>query len=248
MLGEELVSAALTERGIVGDRAYALVDRVTGHVVSAKNPRKWPTMFAARARFVEPPREGCPLPAVRIQLPEGEQVDSDRNDIDAILTDTFGRDVSLRSSISSEGRHQFEMSDAENVEKVDTVDTPAGSFFDLSVLHLLTTATLARLGQLYPGGRFAVTRFRPNLVLATDATGFVENDWVGRTLRIGDTVRLRITEPCSRCIMTTLAQGELPRDPEILRTATRHNQGNVGVHAAILQGGTVRQGDVCELE
>src|SRR4051794_6575666 len=53
--GEELNSAQVTERGLVGDRAYALIDAAEGKVVSAKNPKKWPAMFDYRADFIEPP-------------------------------------------------------------------------------------------------------------------------------------------------------------------------------------------------
>ncbi len=38
----------------------------------------------------------------------------------------------------------------------------------------------------------------------TGDAGFVENDWGDRTLAIGDEVRLRVTGPCPRCVMTTL--------------------------------------------
>jgi hypothetical protein len=71
-----------------------------------------------------------------------------------------------------------------------------------------------------------VRRFRPNIVVATapDHEGFVENDWIGRTLAIGDEVRLRITGPCPRCVMTTLPQGDLPKDAGILRTAAQNNE------------------------
>lgn len=96
---------------------------------------------------------------------------------------------------------------------------PSGTFFDLAPVHLVTTATINRLRELAPQSRFEVRRFRPNLVVEspTGASGFVENDWIGRTLAIGDEVRLNITGPCPRCVMTTLAQGDLPKDPGILR-------------------------------
>ncbi|HUF52922.1 MAG TPA: MOSC domain-containing protein, partial [Dehalococcoidia bacterium] len=77
---------------------------------------------------------------------------------------------------------------------------------------------------------------------------FVENAWVGRTLVIGDDVRLNVTGPCPRCVMTTLPQGDLPKDPGILRTAAQHNQVNVGVYAAVLRGGKIRRGDSFRLE
>ena len=79
---------------------------------------------------------------------------------------------------------------------------------------------------------------------ANDATGFVENEWVGKTLEIGNEVRLKITEPCPRCVMTTMPQGELPKDIEILHTAVKHNGGHIGIYANVLQGGTIRRGDV----
>src|SRR5262249_25651578 len=105
--------------------------------------------------------------------------------------------------------------------------------------------TLDRLHALYPEGRFEAPRFRPNIVVAADADeqGFVENGWIGRTLAIGDDVRLRIIGPCGRCVMTTLAQGDLPKDPGILRTAAQSNEANVGVYADVERGGTVCRGD-----
>ena len=98
---------------------------------------------------------------------------------------------------------------------------------------------------LYPQGRFEVQRFRPNIVVEPVGSeqSFRENAWIGHTLAIGDEVRLRITGPCGRCVMTTLAQGDLPKDSGILRTAVQHNQGNVGVYAAVVRGGTIRRGD-----
>jgi len=127
---------------------------------------------------------------------------------------------------------------------------PAGTFFDLAVVHVLTTGTIDRLRELYPQGRFEVRRFRPNIVVepASGEKNFVENAWIGHTLAIGDEVRLSITGPCPRCVMTTLPQGDLPRDPRILRTAAQHNEVNVGVYAAVLRGGMIRRGDPVRLE
>lgn len=69
MMGEELNASYVTERGLLGDRAYALVDQVTGKVASAKNPRKWGKLFDFRASFVDSPRMGGKMPDVRITLP-----------------------------------------------------------------------------------------------------------------------------------------------------------------------------------
>ena len=69
MMGEELNASDLTDRGLLGDRSLALIDTETGKVVSAKNPKKWPTMFDFRAVFTTPPVVGSPLPPVRVTLP-----------------------------------------------------------------------------------------------------------------------------------------------------------------------------------
>ena len=120
---------------------------------------------------------------------------------------------------------------------------PPGTFFDLAVVHVLTTATIDRLRELYPDGRFEVRRFRPNVVVATEERGFVENDWIGRTLALGDEVRLEVTGPCPRCVMTTLPQYDLPKDPGILRAAAKHNEANVGIYASVIRGGDVLRQD-----
>jgi uncharacterized protein len=266
MMGEELNAAEVTERGLLGDRAYALVDRSDGKVASAKNPRKWPQLFDFRAAFVHPPRRGAPVPPVRITLPDGTLVASDQSDPDRLLSRALGREVTLDATERGQ-REVLESTfpnpwtptaeeywpDMEGLDYRDTVtdfDLPEGTFFDAAVVHLLTTATLDRLRELYPQGRFEVRRFRPNVVVeaADGAKDFVENAWIGRTLAIGEAVRLSISGPCPRCVMTTLPQGDLPRDPGILRAAAQHNQANVGLYASVLRGGEVRRGDAIRLE
>jgi hypothetical protein len=257
MMGEELNAAEVTERGLVGDRQFAVVDASTGKVAGAKNPRKWGNFFDFRAAYVEPPKRGSRLPAVRLTLPDGTLVTSEHPDLAQVLSQALGREVAF-----AEAQHNGESSGAQaeeywpDIEGLDHRDTvtewelPAGTFFDLAVVHLLTTATIERLRALYPEGRFEVRRFRPNIVVSTgpDAQGFVENDWIGHTVAIGEEVRLRITGPCPRCVMTTLPQGDLPKDAGILRTAAQHNNANVGVYADVIAGGTTRRGDLVTLE
>jgi uncharacterized protein len=265
MMGEELNAAEVDDRGLLGDRAYAVLDRSDGKVASAKNPRKWPRMFDFRASFADPPRRGAP-PPVRITLPEGAVVASDQEEVDQLLSRAFGRDVTLQrahrsqepvveSTFPNPWATQAEeyWPDIEGLDYRNTVtdfELPEGTFFDCAVVHLLTTATLDRLRELYPQGRFEVRRFRPNVVVAsTDgAAGFIEDAWIGQTVRIGDEVQLSITGPCPRCVMTTLAQADLPKDSRILRTAAQHNQVNVGVYASVLRGGRIRRGDAVSLQ
>ncbi len=253
MMGEELNAAEVTERGLLGDRAYALVDGSDGKAATAKNPRKWPHLFDFRATFVEPTRSAAKVPPVRIVLPDGTAVTSDQGDLDRILSKALDREVTLRPAQHGTVNAEEYWPDMEGLDHRDTVTDftlPEGTFFDVAMVHLLTTATLDRLRELYPQGRFEVRRFRPNIVvqLASDEKGFAENSWVGHTLAIGTAVRLNIIGPCGRCVMTTLAQGDLPRDPGILRTAAQQNHVNVGVYAAVERVGTIRRGDPVRLE
>ena len=84
--------------------------------------------------------------------------------------------------------------------------------------------------------------------LTDSSKGFVESEWLGKVIAIGDRARLKIELNCARCVMTTLAQGTLPKDPGILRTAAQHNHVNVGVYASVLQHGRIGVGDSIRLE
>jgi uncharacterized protein YcbX len=254
MMGEELNATEVTQGGLLGDRAYALVDASDRKVASAKNPRKWPTLFDFRAVLADVPRLGVKMPPVRLALPDGTITNSEQPDVHQILSEAVKRKVTLSTlpDLSAATAEEY-WPDIEGLDHRKTVtdfDLPAGTFFDCAVVHLVTTATLDRLRMLYPQGRFEVRRFRPNIVVET-GTGendFVENAWIGQTLAIGDAVRLSITGPCARCVMTTLHQGDLPRDAGILRTAAQYNRASIGVYASVLKGGRVRRGDPAWLE
>jgi uncharacterized protein len=266
MLGEELNASEVTTWGLLGDRAYALLDTADGKVASAKNPRRWPQLLDFRAAFVDFPRPGAPLPPVRITLPDGKVVTSEHGDLHQVLSRALNRAVTFATAEHSQraadgwssptpktATAEAYWPDMEGLEYRDAVtefEMPEGTFFDCAIVHVLTTATLERLRELYPAGRFEVRRFRPNVVVETDAgvSDFVENAWIGCTLTIGDTVRLSITRPCSRCVMTTLSQADVPRDIGILRAAAQHNQAHVGVYAAVVRGGMIRRGDAARLD
>ncbi|MGA2231949.1 MAG: MOSC domain-containing protein [Tepidisphaeraceae bacterium] len=247
MMGEELNAAQVTSRGLFGDRAYALADVETKKVVSAKNPRKWPNLFSYRAAFVSPPEMEPALPPVRVTLPHGETAVSGTTQFAPTLSAALGRPVTLLSAAPPDAQLEEYWPDIDGLAHRDHVTEeamPPGTFFDLAVLHVLTTSTIDKYRELYPAGRFEPRRFRPNLIVSTPGqSGFVENDWVGKTLSIGDQVKIQITMPCGRCVMTTLAQGDLPKDPGILKTAAKHNEVRIGVYASVVQGGTVHIGD-----
>lgn len=262
MRGEEVESISVTERGLRGDRSYAVVSETTGKVGSAKNPREWGSLLTFQAAFVD----GGEVPEARIAFPDGTVTSSQQSDIDQKLSAALGKKVKLARTPPKAAKFEEYWPDIEGLsrrEKITdepmAVGAPTGTFFDLAPVHLLTTVTLARLHELHTQGRFEAARFRPNIVVesASAENAFLENTWVGRMVGIGEEVRLNILIPCPRCVMTTLAQGDLPPDLEILRTAAKHNRviipalgakmPSVGVYATVLRGGTIRRGDPVRL-
>jgi uncharacterized protein YcbX len=257
MMGEELNSSYVTERGLIGDRTYAVIDKQTGKVASAKNPRKWGKLFDFRPMFVDSLHDVNDIPPVRITFPDGSNVSSDHqeDDMDSNLSKVFDREVRLMKASGFEKPSYEEywpnIDGLAQREKVTDEAMPPQTFFDIAVIHILTTSTINRLRELYPEGRFEVRRFRPNIVVESasgEKKDFIENSWVGKKITIGEGIVLKVTAPCTRCVMITLPQGDLPQDLGILSTVARYNQVHVGVYASVYHGGTIHRGDLIHLE
>jgi uncharacterized protein YcbX len=178
-------------------------------------------------------------------------VTTDQSDIDARLGAVLGRPVRLACSGMAAAIAEGYWPDYDwllHRDEVFDFPLPPGTFFDGATIHLVTTATLDRLRAANRASRFEIPRFRPNFVIepAHGSDGFVENDWIGRTLSLGE-VQLRIDGLCPRCVMTTLSQGSLPKDAAVLRTAVQENSANVGVYASVLRSGRIRRGDSVDI-
>jgi uncharacterized protein len=258
MMGEELNSSYVTERGLIGDRTYAIIDKQTGKVASAKNPRKWGKLFNFRSMFVvDSLHDANDIPPVRITFPDGSNISSDQenDNMDSSLSKVFDREVRLMKASGFENPSYEEywpnIDGLAQREKVTEEAMPSRTFFDIAVVHLLTTSTINRLRELYPEGRFEVRRFRPNIIVESGSGGkkdFIEDSWVGKELTIGEGIVLKVTAPCTRCVMITLPQGDLPKDLGILSTVARYNQVHVGVYASVHHGGRIHRGDSIRLE
>ena len=253
MQGEKLEASYIGKQGLLGDRAYALWDVETKRVASAKNPRKWSSLLDCHATLEQMPQANQPTPAVKITLPDGATVTSDLVDIDARLSDWIDREIQFLSTVPehpSLDRYWTSIEDPEYRDTLTQLFLPTGTFFDSCQIHAITNATLDRLQELYPQGMFDLRRFRPNLAIDTESAqaDFVENAWVGNILALGDSVRLKIDTACPRCVVTTLAQGNLPEDLAILKTAARHNDIFAGIRLSVIEEGSVCMGDSIWLE
>ena len=268
MLGETVAATELDASGLVGDRAYALIDSATHKVASAKHPDLWSGLLGLRAAFVGEAKRGAPI---TVRLADGTTVRSDDVDVHQRLSQAVGRAVQLATAPAPGAAYDDVWPEVEGLapqafidgtrsgvsaagRPISTLPVGAlapGTFQDLAPVTLMTTATLRAASRLYPTGRWDSRRFRANLIVDVDADGFVENHWSGRQLTIGDIV-LQVLSPTPRCVMTTLAQEDLPADPGILRTVARHNRLEIaaaggafaclGTYAQVVQAGRVTVG------
>lgn len=291
MAGERLERCTVGDRGIPGDRGWALRDDAAGEIRGA---RRFPVLVQCGARYRSEPSEGN-VPHVDITLPDGSRVGSDDPAVSATLARLIGRpatlwpiqpashaahyrraqpgaafagkiaktrtarrllqgvlrvtglDAPMREEMSREpGEPLPDLSDAP-AELIEFATLP-GTYFDAFPIHFLTTASLAAMARLNPVARWDPRRFRPNFVIETAAgsDGLVEHDWNGRTLAIG-ALRLRCDIPTVRCGIPTHPQGDLPKDPSILRSIVADAGQSLGSYARVERSGTIAAGDPIEL-
>jgi uncharacterized protein YcbX len=82
----------------------------------------------------------------------------------------------------------------------------------------------------------------PNVLIDVEGKGWLEDEWVGRTLSIGAVVLVPF-QPCIRCTMVTRAQPSLEADVDVFCTLARHHRGLFGVWCDVLTGGTLSVGE-----
>jgi hypothetical protein len=153
---------------------------------------------------------------VVLVAPDGSELVAGASETDEVLSAAFGQPLEVRH----EG---------------------AVSHFDESPLHVITTSSLRALGALL-GGEPDPRRFRANVVVDVPGAEFVEQQWIGRQVAVGDVV-LHLTGGMPRCVMTTVAQQDLPTDSRVLKALGEHADMLFGFTVDVVRGGTVRLGD-----
>ncbi len=270
MAGERLNRASVGALGIHGDRGWAIRDEKAGEI---RNARKLPALLYCTAVYVREPSEGN-VPPVQITMRHGTTFRSDSAEANARLSEMLGRPVTIwpiqpptereflrraapdNPDMMAELREVFGRLENEPLPDFSTLPaqileftSPFGTFFDAFPFLFLTTASLSALASLNPSADFDTRRFRPNVLVETESAfeGLVEAEWSGRTIRIGAT-RIKLEMPCVRCVIPTLDQPNLRKDPSVLRTIVRDAAQNLGAYATIATGGTIALGDKVELE
>jgi uncharacterized protein YcbX len=255
MLGGTVSELLVTERGGLGDRAWALRDRRNGRILSAK---RVPRLLEFRATYeVEPTPESAGV--VRIETPDGDTLYAGQEDASARISSIIGRPVVLDNFAQPNEKATIDRDTVFGDVPVaqmkpgwtratmpDYFQLKSGSFLEIGAVFLLASGSVEHLRGLQ-GGTALIDRrrFRPSLYIGTGQVSgrFVEDDWLGGKLAVGDSVVLEEFAPTLWCVGSTLAQEELPRDRSILRTIARGHQGCLGVYGSVASTGLVRVGD-----
>lgn len=265
MAGERLDRTTIGERGIPGDRGWAVRDEVRGGIRGAK---KIPALMRCAARYVEDPRDGK-IPPAEIMLPDGQRILSDADGASRRLSEAIGHAVTLwpllpptalehyrrgapdDDDLERELRAMFGRQPDEPLPDLAKLppelfeyESPPGTYFDAYPLLLLTDASLRHMQAAAPGSTFDVRRFRPNLLIEMPpgSAPLPELGWTSSRLRIGE-AEIVTTIECPRCVMTTHGFADLPRDPQIMRALVRETGGSLGVYASVVRPGRVNVGD-----
>jgi uncharacterized protein len=230
--GERLKSASFEDGGMVGDREWGIRDERTGRILTA---RRRPELLAAAACY----DDGLPA----ITHPDGRTAVGPGSDTDDLLSVWLEGPVSLVSSSGIAGGKAEYFADAtdDSSEAIEWT-MPIGRYVDASPVLVLTTASLRTAAQFHPDGVWDTRRFRPNVLIDVDGEGWLEDQWIGRPLHIGD-VTLMPRQPCIRCTMVTRAQPGLDADVEVFRTLARHHHGHFGVWSDVLEAGRLSVGN-----
>jgi uncharacterized protein YcbX len=223
MQGEQLEEAVIGDRGITGDRQWAVVALETGKALTA---RREPRLLYAFARLAGDD-------GVEVVLPDGHVTSSD-----ADLSAWLGYDVELRRATDEE-RGTYEIAaDFEDEDSSEWIswNGPRGSFHDnnRTLVSIATEASFEGWDE---------RRFRFNVIV--DGTG--ETELIGRKLRVGDAVVVDVVKSIGRCVITTRPQpGGIERDLDVLRTINARSDGQLGIGSLVVTGGKVALGDEVE--
>jgi uncharacterized protein YcbX len=236
MQGERLSSVTVQPDGLDGDRRWGVRDEHTGRVLTG---RREAALLGARASL----RDGTqPV----IELPDGTVLVGASEATDSALSDWLERPVRLVEAGAHGDRAEYFADPTDDASEAIEWTMPPERFVDAMPLLLMTTASLSAGAALHPTGEWDVRRFRPNVLFETSAEGWLEDDWCGRVVRIGE-IELVPHQPCVRCTMVTRSQPGLDRDLDVYRTLARHHGGTFGVWTAVLNGGTISENDIAHV-
>lgn len=222
MRGEELDAAFIGFTGIAGDRLFAFSSSANRPDFPYFTGRDQREMLLYRPRF-RPRHEGETSEAmVDVETPTGESFAID--------------DLALMARLHQglEAKHRI------------TLRRSTRPLTDAQPVSVISLQTVKKLGE-ETGATWDKRRFRANIYLDLSASkAFQEDELVGRSVRIGESVVLSVLQRDVRCMMITLDPETAAKAPALLKTVAQAHGGAAGVYASVLTEGMVRKGDAVE--
>ncbi len=235
-LGERLDQVEVSWHGLMGDRVAAVRWNDTGLVVTGKLTEGLPLLQLNSTYEYE-------QESFSVWTPEGESYYAGSIELPKMLGARLGRPVNVVWARRHGGARSYETTSKFSMHP--------GVLVDSSPVHLLSTASLATLARLSGSADAAnYRRFRPNFLIrsAEGDEGFVEDEWVGARLRIGESFQGLVREATSRCALTTRQQRSVGANPGALQALRKFNGSHLGVYLAVINPGIVRTNDAVWLE
>ena len=242
MRGEELEEAFAGFSGIYGDRLFAFRSSASPKGFPYLTAREQRRLLQYRPHFRYPDKAARPINLTEAESMGANPVSADSSelmiDVETPNGKTLGIDDPdlmdmLRTDIDQ--KHQLTLMRSERA----LTDCRPVSIFSLQSARQLEEETGVPIDK---------RRFRANVYVdLASSGGFAENDFVGRSLRIGPKVVLKILERDARCVMITLDPDTTEKTPEILKKVAQAHEGMAGVYGAVMVEGMLHKGDPVEV-
>ena len=242
MRGEELDEAFAGFSGIYGDRLFAFKSSASPKGFPYLTAREQQRLLQYRPHFRDPDKAARPINLAEAESMGANPVSADPSELMVDVETPDGRTLAIddpaltdvvRADIDQ--KHQLTLMRSERA----LTDCRPVSIFSLQSARQLAEETGTLLDK---------RRFRANVYVdLTSAQGFGENEFVGRSLRIGPKVVVTILERDPRCVMITLDPDTGEKTPAILKKVAQAHEGMAGVYGAVMVEGMLHKGDSVEL-
>jgi uncharacterized protein YcbX len=242
MRGEELDEIFAGYPGVYGDRVFAFTSSLSSKGFPFFTGRDQRQMIRYHARFRNPEKAARPINLAEAESSGANPISANASELMIEVETPDGKtiaidDVALIDNLRAniDGKHELKLLRSDK------------AITDCRPLSIFAVQSAKKLGE-ETGTNVDKRRFRANVYVdLTNAAGFAEDQFVGKTLRIGSKVVVSVLERDPRCMMITLDPDTAEKTPAILKQVAQAHEGMAGVYGAVLMEGMIRKGDSVEL-